>query len=73
MLTRDGHLDVLDVLVEARDETSFNAAIIEGSALEQRIKAYIGVSCRIAVLKPNSVERTQTGKARRVVDKRKLS
>lgn len=73
VLTRDGHLDVLDVLVEARDETSFNAAIIEGSALEQRIKAYIGVSCKIAVLQPNGVERTQTGKARRVVDKRNLS
>ena len=73
VLSRDGHLDVLDVLVEARDAASFAQAITEGVALEQQIKAYIGVSCKISVLQPHGVERTQTGKARRVVDKRKLN
>ena len=73
VLSRDGHLDVLDVLVEARDAASFTKALTDGAALEQQIKAYIGVSCKIAVLQPNGVERTQTGKARRVVDKRQLS
>ena len=73
VLSRDGHLDVLDVLVEARDAASFAQAITEGVALEQQIKAYIGVSCKISVLQPHGVERTQTGKARRVVDKRQLS
>ncbi len=73
VLIRDGHLDVIDVLVEARDEASFAAAVNDGAALEQQIKAYIGVSCKIAVLQPNGLERTQTGKARRVVDKRNLN
>jgi phenylacetate-CoA ligase len=46
---------------------------IDGTAVELKIKAYIGISCKITVLQPNGVERTQTGKARRMVDKRKLN
>ncbi len=70
ILTRDAHLDMLEVLVEAREGAAFDAALAEGAALEQLIKSYIGVSCKITVLKPHGVERTLIGKARRVVDKR---
>ena len=70
ILTRDAHLDMLEVLVEAREDAAFDAALAEGAALEQLIKSYIGVSCKITVLKPHGVERTLIGKARRVVDKR---
>ena len=37
--------------------------------LQHHIKTYVGISTRVNVLPPNSVERS-TGKARRVVDKR---
>lgn len=72
VLTRDGHLDKLEVLVEARDHVSFAPGQQSGSALEQQIKSYIGVSCTVTVLPPDGVERTLTGKAKRVVDRRKL-
>lgn len=73
VLTRDGHLDKLEVLVEARDHVSFAPGQQSGSALEQQIKSYIGVSCTVTVLPPDGVERTLTGKAKRVVDRRKLA
>ncbi len=73
VLTRDGHLDKLEVLVEARDHASFAPGQQSGSALEQQIKSYIGVSCTVTVLPPDGVERTLTGKAKRVVDRRKLA
>lgn len=73
VLTRDGHLDKLEVLVEARDHASFAPGQQSGSALEQQIKAYIGVSCTVTVLPPDGVERTLTGKAKRVVDRRELA
>ncbi len=73
VLTRDGHLDKLEVLVEARDPVSIVASQQSGRALEQQIKSYIGVSCTVMVLPPDGVERTLTGKAKRVVDKRNLA
>jgi len=38
--------------------------------LQHRIKSLIGVSARVDVGLPDSIERTLVGKARRVVDKR---
>jgi phenylacetate-CoA ligase len=38
--------------------------------LAQAVKAHIGVSAAVRVLECGQVERTLTGKARRVVDKR---
>jgi phenylacetate-CoA ligase len=73
LLSRDGHLDSLEVLVEAREEHAHDPAIQHGKALEQQIKSYIGVSCSVTVLPANSVERTLIGKARRVIDKRNLT
>ena len=73
VLSRDGHLDSLEVLVEARDEHAYDPALQHGKALEQKIKSYIGVSCSVTVLPAYGVERTLIGKARRVIDKRNLS
>jgi phenylacetate-CoA ligase len=70
VLTRDGHLDKLEVLVEARDHDSFDPGLQSANALEQQIKSYIGVSCTVTMLPPDGVERTLTGKAKRMVDKR---
>jgi phenylacetate-CoA ligase len=74
VVTRDGHLDKLDVLVEARPEISarLSGAESEGlaRALEHSVKTYVGVSTKVRVMAAGSVERTLTGKARRVIDKR---
>jgi phenylacetate-CoA ligase len=74
VVTRDGHLDKLDVLVEARREVSSHLSTSESESLarelEHHIKAYVGVSTKVRVLAADSIERTSTGKAKRVVDKR---
>ncbi|NYE61918.1 phenylacetate-CoA ligase [Duganella sp. 1224] len=70
VVTRDGHLDKLEVLAELRPDTPASDAAALGRELEQRIKTNVGVSTRVTPLPPNGIERTLTGKARRVVDKR---
>lgn len=74
VVTRDGHLDKLEVLVETRPDAANGMSASEadglGRGLEQAIKTYVGVSTRVKVLAPGAVERTSTGKARRVIDKR---
>ena len=73
LLTRNLHLDQLEVLVETREEVRHGDGVRGGAQLEQMIKSYIGISCTVTVLSPNGVERTQVGKARRVIDKRMQS
>ena len=70
VVTRDGHLDEVEVLVELQPaQAAIDVAEI-GHWLQHRIKTMVGISTRISVLAPNSVERTQTGKSRRVIDRR---
>ena len=38
--------------------------------VQHRIKTLVGITTTVKVLSPNSIERTLTGKARRVIDKR---
>ena len=70
IVTRDGLLDELEVLCEllpsARDANPQDV----GFWMQQRIKTLIGVSSRVKVGAPDSIERTLVGKARRVIDKR---
>ncbi len=70
LLTREMHLDQLEVLVESREDVRHGDGVRAGAALEQMIKSYIGISCKVNVLPPRGVERTQVGKAKRIVDKR---
>ena len=70
IVTRDGHLDKLEVLAELRADTAAGEAEALGRELEQRIKTNVGVSTRVRVVPANGIERTLTGKARRVVDQR---
>jgi phenylacetate-CoA ligase len=71
LLTREGHLDQLAVLVECRPELAADPAA--RSALQRElqggIKAGVGISTRVTVGDPGSVERS-AGKARRVLDQR---
>lgn len=73
IVSRNGNMDELDVLAEIRSEYEHfdqdrRDAIC--ARLRQAIKNNIGVSARIQLREPGQVERTVTGKARRVVDLR---
>jgi phenylacetate-CoA ligase len=70
VLTREGRLDEVEVLVEAAPAGTGDEAR-KASALElgHHIKGLIGITAEITVADPGSVERSQ-GKARRVIDKR---
>lgn len=74
VVTREHNLDELDVFVELQPERA--TAIGEdtrgeiGHDVAHHIKSLVGVSARIHVVEPESIERTLVGKARRVIDKR---
>lgn len=73
VLSRNGNMDELEILVEVRPEFNhLNDAEREQMArrLSHSIKTFIGVSARIRVQSSGMVERTVTGKAKRVIDKR---
>jgi phenylacetate-CoA ligase len=70
VLGRDGHLDTLEVLAEARDGIDHQTVDALERELQHRIKTYIGVTARVTLLPSQGIERTLTGKARRVIDKR---
>src|SRR5882762_6582877 len=71
-IRRDGHLDDLDVLVERRAEMLAAAKVAVEQDVERSIKGYIGVSTKVRVVEPGTVQRSQ-GKAVRVIDKRPKS
>jgi phenylacetate-CoA ligase len=70
---RDGHLDDLDVLVERRPGSPGPLSVAASTAIEEDverlIKGYIGVTTKVRVVEPGTVQRSQ-GKAVRVIDKR---
>lgn len=73
VLTRSGNLDELEIMTEVRpeyDHLSVADREALGAKLRHAVKTYIGVSASITVHTSGLVERTVTGKARRVVDKR---
>jgi phenylacetate-CoA ligase len=72
-VSREGHLDS----VEVRCELQQAAAGIPDSEcdeiaqwVQQRVKTLVGISTTVLVQPPATLERTLTGKARRVVDER---
>jgi phenylacetate-CoA ligase len=70
VVTRESLLDELTVRCELLPEHREADRDAVAAALEQRVKAMTGVSARIDIGLPDSIERTLVGKARRVVDKR---
>jgi phenylacetate-CoA ligase len=70
VVSRDGHLDKLEVLVELRAGIARSDAGDVARELEHRIKTNVGVSTKVTLLGPGGIERTATGKAKRVIDKR---
>ena len=74
VVARDGHLDTLAVKAELRD-TSLSQDGIAALAreLEHNIKTYVGVTTKVTLVGPEGIERTLTGKAKRVIDQRPKS
>ncbi|MEK8052515.1 phenylacetate--CoA ligase PaaK [Ideonella sp. DXS22W] len=70
VVTREGILDEVAVHVELLPEHRNTDPDAVARELQHHIKSLIGVSTRVHVGQPDSVERTLVGKARRVVDKR---
>ena len=71
VVSRDGHLDTLAVHGELRDGSLSQQAVTAlARELEHHIKAFVGVSTKVTILPPQGIERTLTGKARRVIDQR---
>ncbi|MEF7613858.1 phenylacetate--CoA ligase PaaK [Aquincola sp. MAHUQ-54] len=72
IVTREGTLDAVEVRCELLPEADASEANIAAVSrhVQQRIKTLIGVSTRVVVGLPGSIERTLVGKARRVVDRR---
>jgi len=70
-ITRPHALDEMTVLVERAAAAGAVDAEAAGARLAQRIKDLIGVTATVRVLQPSGIERS-LGKAKRVVDRRKL-
>ena len=72
-VTRESHLDTLTVNVECAEHLGGDAAARDrlGQQLQYNIKEQIGVTARIAVANPGSLERS-AGKAKRVIDRRQI-
>jgi phenylacetate-CoA ligase len=70
---REGLLDEVEVHCELEHR---NASVAQAerdaiaSWVQDRVKTLVGISTTVRVFDPDSIERTQTGKARRVVDTR---
>ncbi|WP_088281700.1 phenylacetate--CoA ligase PaaK [Ideonella sp. A 288] len=73
VVTREGPLDEVEVRCELQpDAAGSTPAEITAAAREvqHRIKTLVGVSTRVTIGAPGTLERTLTGKARRVIDRR---
>src|SRR5512135_1359829 len=74
IVDRDGSLDVIEVQVEVSENIfSDEVKVLEklGKKIEREIKDLLGISCKIKVVEPKTIQRSE-GKAKRVIDNRKL-
>lgn len=70
-LTRPHRMDELAVRIERREETTSDDAVSAGLELTRQIKIHIGSSCRIDVVEPGTLARSN-GKLKRIYDLRNL-
>jgi phenylacetate-CoA ligase len=74
MLDREGSLDVVEVQVEVSEEIfSDEVKVLErlGKRTEREIKDLLGISCKVKLVEPKTIQRSE-GKAQRVIDNRKI-
>ncbi|MFN3479222.1 MAG: phenylacetate--CoA ligase PaaK [Thermodesulfovibrionales bacterium] len=74
VVDREGALDVMEVHVEVQEEI-FSDEIKKlemlSRRIEREIKDLLGISCKVKLVEPKTIERSE-GKAKRVIDKRRL-
>ncbi|RQO63271.1 phenylacetate--CoA ligase [Paucibacter sp. KBW04] len=71
VVSREGPLDAVIVRCELQQAAVGQADVSAiAKSLQHRIKTLVGVSTRVEIGAPDSIERTLVGKARRVVDQR---
>jgi phenylacetate-CoA ligase len=73
IVDRVGQMDTLEVQVEVTEGTfSDEVKALEALArrIESDIKDYFGVTCKVKLVEPRSIQRSE-GKAQRVIDRRK--
>jgi len=69
-LTREGRMDEMSVLAEARPESWDGSGLLErAERLTHHIKNTVGITARVKAVAPETLERS-LGKAKRVIDKR---
>jgi phenylacetate-CoA ligase len=74
IVDREGALDMMEVQVEVSEEIfSDEIKVLEGLAkrIEQDLKETLAVSCKVKLVEPRTIQRSE-GKAKRVIDKRKI-
>jgi phenylacetate-CoA ligase len=74
VLGRDGALDTMEILVEVNESIFFDDMKRQRTMVEKiydSIRSTIGVSPRVKLVEPRSLERFK-GKAKRVVDEREI-
>ncbi|MDN3919923.1 phenylacetate--CoA ligase PaaK [Roseateles violae] len=70
VVSREGLLDAVEVRCELQAAHAGADVSAIAKSLQHRIKTLIGVSTKVVIGAPDSIERTLVGKARRVVDQR---
>ncbi len=70
VVSRDGNLDAVEVRCEMLPAHAAADRAAVGEWLRHRIKTLIGITTKVDVGMPDSLERTLVGKAKRVVDRR---
>lgn len=76
LVSRDGVLDQVEVHCEVQaggEHTNLHERQQIAEWVKHRVKTLVGITTSVSVLLPDSIERTLTGKARRVIDKRPKS
>jgi phenylacetate-CoA ligase len=74
IVDRQASLDVMEVQVEVSENIfSDEIKVLEklGKNIEREIKDLLGVSCKVKLVEPKTIQRSE-GKAKRVIDNRKL-
>jgi len=74
VISRDGHLDVMEVIAELRHDLPRPLSDADLAALskelQHHIKTYVGVTTKVSILASGCIERTAVGKAKHVIDLR---
>lgn len=70
---RSGHMDSMCVFAELRHDVPPSTETIDAlqKELQHHIKTYVGISTKVTIVPAGMIERTATGKAKRVIDNRK--